>query len=155
MSFRISGLPAAQFSHLFGLDDDALEARGVKRYSVDAKPGFPDRVSLRDLEPGESALLLNYVHQTANTPYRASHAIFVAEHGVDRFDQVNEVPDALRVRTLSLRGFDAQGMMLDADLVDGEEIGALIERMFKRIETAYIHAHFAKRGCFAARVDRG
>lgn len=57
MSFRITGLSADQFRHLFGLPEAALAAQGIKRYRVDAKPGFPDRVGLRDLEPGETASL--------------------------------------------------------------------------------------------------
>ena len=77
MSFRISGLEPTPFRHLFGLSDDALIQAGARRYRVDKPNAFPDRVEMRDLEPGETAILLNYVHQPAETPYRASHAIFV------------------------------------------------------------------------------
>jgi len=113
---RTTGSP---FAHLFGLGDVELAAQGVMRYLVDEKPGFPDRIELRDLEPGERALLLNYVHQDADTPYRASHAMFVREDASEAYDRVDEVPDVLRVRPLSLRAFNAGGLMLDADLVDG------------------------------------
>ncbi len=153
-TFRITGLPAASFTHLFALDDDELAARGAKRYVADAKPGFPDRVELRDLDIGERAILLNYVHQDAATPYRASHAIFVREGTSQTYDRINEVPDVLRVRTLSLRAFDAAGMMVDADLVEGTELEPSIARMFADSSVAYIHAHYAKPGCFAARIDR-
>ncbi len=153
-SFRISGLPAARFSHLFGLDDVELAAQGVVRYTVDAKPGFPDRIELRDLEPGEQALLLNYVHQDAATPYRASHAIFVREGASETYDRVGEVPEVLRARSLSLRAFDAAGFMLDADLIDGTAVRTLIERLFANPGVHYIQAHYAKRGCYAARIDR-
>lgn len=77
--YRITGLPATTFAPLFGLDDAALAAKRAKRYVVDKKPGFPDRVEMRDLNIGERALLLNYLHQSAETPYRAAHAIFVRE----------------------------------------------------------------------------
>jgi hypothetical protein len=59
MSFRITGLAPDAFQPLFGLSEAELAARGVKRYAVDKKPGFPDRVELRDAAPGESVLLLN------------------------------------------------------------------------------------------------
>lgn len=59
MHYRITGLDPAPFRHLYGLPEDALAAQGVKRYIADAKPGFPDRVEIRDAEPGESLLLLN------------------------------------------------------------------------------------------------
>jgi hypothetical protein len=29
-----------------------------------------------------------------------------------------------------------------------------VERFFANADVAYIHAHYAKRGCFAARFDR-
>ena len=71
-----------------------------------------------------------------------------------RFDGVDVIPAALARRTLSLRGFDAEHMMLEADLVEGRDAAALIESFFANASVAYIHAHYAKRGCFAARIDR-
>lgn len=153
-SFRITGLSPEPFAELFGLDDEALAARGAKRYVVDEKPGFPDRIEMRDLDPGERAILVNYTHQAADTPYRSSHAIFVREGATQRYDRVNEVPAVMRMRPLSLRAFDAAGMMLDADLASGDEIEALIERLFANPAAAYIHAHNAKRGCYSGRIDR-
>jgi hypothetical protein len=109
---------------------------------------------VRDLQPGETALLLNYVHQAADTPYRASHAIFVREGATAAYDAVDEIPEVIRIRAISLRAFDAADMMVDADLVNGAEMEAAIGRMFARPEVAYLHAHYAKRGCYAARIDR-
>lgn len=154
MSFRITGLDPFQFRHLFGLPDDQLAREGVKRYAVDAKPGFPDRIELRDLELGETALLLNYTHQPANTPYRASHAIFVREGAQQAANIVDDIPEVIRVRPISLRAFNEAGEMLDADLVDGREIEPLIKRFFANPNISYLHAHYAKRGCFAARIVR-
>jgi len=153
VSYRTTGLPAAPFAPLFGLDDDALAARGVTRHLVDAKPGFPDRVELRDLEVGEHALLLNYVHQDADTPYHSSHAIFVRDGAAETYDRINEIPDVMRVRLLSLRAFDATGMMLDADVIDGRDVETLIERMFADPNVANIHVHAAKRGCYMALIS--
>ena len=68
MSFRITGLDPRPFRSLYGLTDQELLRRGVRRCVADAKPGFPDRVELRDAELGEAVLLLNYVHQPADTP---------------------------------------------------------------------------------------
>ena len=154
MTYRIAGLSPAPFQHLFGMSDDALALEGVKRYVVDAKPGFPDRVEVRDMEPGETALLLNYTHQPADTPYRASHAIFVNESAKSAADLMGEVPEVLRIRLISLRAFNEVGEMVDADLVDGGELEPLILRFLAKPEVAYLHAHYAKRGCYAARIDR-
>ena len=154
MPFRIAGLDPAQFRHLFGLSDERLAAHRVKRYAVDAKPGFPDRVEVRDLEPGETALLLNYTHQPADTPYRASHAIFIREGAQKAFEAIDTVPEAVRTRLISLRAFNEAGEMVDADVVDGCKIEPLIDRFFANPEVSYLHAHYARRGCYAARIDR-
>jgi hypothetical protein len=154
MSFRIAGLDPGPFRHLFGLSDDALAAHGVRRLPVDSKPGFPDRVELRDLEVGETALLLNFTHQPADTPYRSSHAIFVREGATERYEAVDEIPEVMRLRPISLRAFDTRGEMVDADLVDGRELAGLIERFLDDPRVAYLHAHYARRGCYAALIER-
>ena len=155
MSFRITGLDPAPFRRFYGLSAPELARFGVKRTTADAKPGFPDRVELRDADLGETVLLLNYVHQPADTPYKASHAIFVRE-GAERAyaGSVDEAPECLRGRMLSLRAFDASGDMVDADLADGGDLETAIERLFANSKADYIHAHYAKRGCYAARIDR-
>src|ERR1700686_4701770 len=79
MSFRITGLSADPFRHLYGLSDQELALHGVKRYIADKRPGFPDRIEMRDASVGEKLLLLNHVYQPTNTPYRGTDAIFVCE----------------------------------------------------------------------------
>ncbi|MDB5698876.1 MAG: hypothetical protein JWN69_1680 [Alphaproteobacteria bacterium] len=154
MSFRITGLSPAQFRHLFGLPDEALAAHGARRCIADSKPGFPDRIEVRDVEPGESLLLLNYTHQPAETPYRASHAIFVREGAVQRYDRVDEIPEVLRLRLISLRAFDERDEMIDGAVTDGATLALAIAQMFADPAARYLHAHYASRGCYAARVDR-
>jgi hypothetical protein len=154
MTFRITGLSPEPFVPLYGLDEAELAARGVIRYRADKSPGFPDRIEMRDAEPGETVLLLNHVCQPADTPYRATHAIFVREGATRTFDEVGVVPEVLRRRLLSLRGYDEQGMMLDADVVDGTEAEATILRLLDNPGISYIHAHNAKRGCYAGRIAR-
>lgn len=154
MSFRITGLEPETFRPLFGLTDAELAARGARRYVADQTPGFPDRVELRDAEPGESVLLLNYTHQPADTPYRASHAIFVLEGAKERYDRIDAVPEVMRRRTLSLRAFDQEGLIVTADLVDGRQAGDLIQQMLADPKVDYIQAHYAKYGCYAARIER-
>ena len=154
MNFRISGLSPEPFRHLYGLSDAELSRQGVKRYVADKRPGFPDRVALRDVEIGERVLLLNHVCQPANTPYRATHAIFVREGAETPYDRVDEIPEAMKARTLSLRAFDADHMMIDADLAEGDQAEPLIRRLLGNPEVAYIHAHYAKRGCYAGKIER-
>jgi hypothetical protein len=155
MSFRILGLDPGPFRRLYGLTDEALAQHGARRVIADAAPGFPDRIELRDAEPGEALLLLNHMHQPADTPYRASHAIFVREGAERRYDEVGDIPVAMRVRPISLRAFDEKNHeMADADLVHGQALQPVIERMLANRCVSYLQAHYAKRGCYAARIER-
>jgi len=154
MDFRITGLSPEPFQPLFGLSDTELARHGALRRIVDHKPGYPDRIELRDPDIGESVLLVNFTHQPVETPFRSSYAIYVREGAQSRYDRVNEVPGLFRSRVLSLRAFDKDDMLPDADIVDGTAVESLIERFLSNPETAYIHAHYAKPGCFAARIDR-
>jgi hypothetical protein len=154
MSFRLRGLDPARFVPLYGLSDAALAAHGARRCRVDTTPGFPDRIELRDLDPGEQAILLNYEHQPAATPYRSAHAIFVREGATRAYDAVDTIPAVIRIRPISLRAFNADGEIVDADLVDGVAIEPLIERYLANRQIDYLHAHYARRGCYAARIDR-
>lgn len=153
MSFRITGLDTAQFRDLHALSDAHLAIRGMQRVRVEQKHSAPCRISLDDAEIGESVLLLAYQHQTAPTPYQQQGPIFVRETE-QRFDRVGTIPPALARRTLSLRGFDPSGMMIEADLTEGAEADALIARIFANPLVHYIHAHYARRGCYAALIER-
>ena len=154
MHFRLSGLSPLPFQHLYGLPEAELTQLGVIRYLVDTKPGYPDRITLEDAEPGQTVLLLNHVCQAADTPYRASHAIFIREGATQQYDAVDQIPESLRIRLLSLRAYDEHGMMLDADVVEGTAIESVIARLFSQPDISYIHVHNARRGCYAGRIDR-
>lgn len=154
MSFRVSGLSPQPFLDLYGLSDAELADRGVIRYVADKKPGFPDRVEMRDGEPGETFLLLNHVCQPEETPYRATHAIFVREGAQQAYDRIDEIPEVMRIRLLSLRAYDTKGMMVDAAVAEGTDIEDVIELFFADSRVSYIHAHNAARGCYSGRIDR-
>ena len=152
--FAIAGLDPAPFALLYGLSDAELAARNVVRMTADAKPGFPCRVTLADAEPGETLLLLNHEYQPAETPYRGRHAIFVREGAAAAALFVDAVPEQLATRLLSVRAFDGDDMMVDGEVIEGYLLAALIERGFADPALADLHVHNARRGCFAARVDR-
>lgn len=154
MRFQIQALPAQEFAAFFGVSDQALTERGILRVVANKSPGFPCRVSLRDASVGETLLLLNYEHQKAATPYRASHAIFVREHAEQAQLAEGEIPTLFRHRLISIRAFSDAGLMVDADVAEGAELEKPIATMLANPEVAYLHLHYAKPGCYAARVDR-
>lgn len=154
MPFQIKPLPKSQFEPLFDLSPDELASRGALRVLASEKPGFPCRVSLVDAEVGETVMLVHYEHQSAATPFRASHAVYVRPGTAQAETQPNEVPEMLRSRLLSLRGFDRSGMLIAADVTNGTEFELFVHQLFEDTRVEYIHVHFAKPGCYAALVVR-
>lgn len=154
MTYRITGLDMADFAPLFALDDEALAAHRAVRVRADADRGFPCRVSLEDARAGEELILVNHVSHDVETPYRAAHAVYVRADAVAPAPFVDTTPPVFEGRPLSLRGFDAQGMLRGARLSPPGEADAGIRALFADEAIAYIHAHNAAYGCFAARIDR-
>jgi hypothetical protein len=154
MPFQIRGLEADAFSHLFSLDQQGLAAIGAQRVLADEPDAYPCRVSLTRVAVGQELLLLNHIHQpTATSPYRASGPIFVSRAGATGAYR-NELAPIMKDRLLSLRAYDADALIVDAEVGENEQILDLIERFFANPEVAHIDAHFARRGCFAARIER-
>lgn len=153
MSFRITGLDPFHFKSLIGAPETELAQLGVRRVVVEAPTSAPCRISLDDAEVGETVLLLSYSHQPNPTPYQQQGPIFIREHSA-RFESTDVMPPALARRTLSLRAFDAAHMMIDADVVEGTDAPTLINRFFENPDVAYVQAHYARRGCFAAAIER-
>ena len=155
--FRISALDPSLFERLRGLRDEALAAQwgpGARRVSVDEHPGFPCRVSLADAAVGERVLLLPFIHHDVHTAYRAGGPIYVREGARRAEPGLNEVPESVRRRLLSLRAYDREGMLVSAAVTDGRDFEAAVGCLFAVPGSAYIHVHNAKPGCYNCRVDR-
>ncbi|MBI1406117.1 MAG: DUF1203 domain-containing protein [Caulobacter sp.] len=155
MPFTVTGLSPGAFRPLFGLSEAELAERGVRRVKVDAPASAPCRVTLEDAEPGESVLLLNHEHLPVDSPYRSCHAIYVRETARETAVVKGALPLALHRRLLAIRAFDRDDMMVEAEVIEGREAAPLIEAWLADDRVAYLHAHYARRGCFAARIDRG
>lgn len=153
MCFRIVGLDPARYGRLWSASDEELAQAGAQRVVVSGEHSAPCRISLDDAAPGECVILLSYEHQPNPTPYRQQGPIFVRERQ-QRFDRVGVIPPALARRTLSLRAFDGRHMMIGAEIVEGAEATPMLEDMLAEPKVAYIHAHFARRGCFAGLIER-
>jgi len=153
MSFRVLGLSPDQFRPLFDMSDAELRGLGARRVIAD-DPLMPCRVSMEHAELGEELLLLNFEHQPANTPYRATHAIYVRKVAHQAFDAVDTIPEVLASRLLAIRAFDAQHMMIDAEVCEGAHAAEMFERFLANPRARYLQVHNARRGCYAARVER-
>jgi hypothetical protein len=154
MAYRIRGLDRRQFEELFALDNEALAARRAERVVANSDRGYPCRISLVDAKQGERLLLVHHVHNDIETPYRSAFAVFVREEALEPAEFVDSCPPVFAGRPLSLRGFSVAGKLSAAKLVAGDEADGAIRAMFADPEIAYINAHNAARGCFAARIER-
>ena len=154
MPFQIHALPAAPFRPLFALDDAALQARRARRERVLESPGTPCRVSLEDARVGETVLLVNHCHLPTDSPYRASHAIYVREGVAQARPGAGEVPAAISTRLISVRLFDAGDMMVGADVVEGAALDGVLAAALSDPAVRYVHLHYARPGCFAALATR-
>jgi hypothetical protein len=152
MTYRIEGLAPEAFESLFAMMDGELAAHKAMRVIADG-PGYPCRVSLADAEPGEELILVNHVSNEVDGPFRTSHAIYVRK-GAETAAFADEAPLCLDTRTISLRGFDAAGMLRGGLLALPGEADAGIRTVFETPEIATIHAHTATYGCFLARIER-
>lgn len=153
-AFQLSGIDPAPFQPLFDLDDEALAEIGAVRLGADTGSRLPCRVSLQDAQAGETMLLLPYTHQPAASPYRAVGPICVRRGAVQRTLAVNEMPAYVTSRLISFRAYDAQHMMIAADVCEGPLAAAAVQHAFEADSVAYIHLHFARRGCFSCLVNR-
>lgn len=155
-NFRFTALPHQAFAHLAGQSNEALAAQGIRRLIADASPGFPCRVSLADAEIGETLLLLPFRHHDTRSPYQASGPVFVRENAVSAHPGPGEIPLMFTVnsRLFSLRAYGADGMMRQAEVAEGTQLREVIGRLFADPDTAYLHIHFARPGCFACAVVR-
>lgn len=151
--FQVRGLEPRLFEPLFALSDAALIARGARRYIADLDGTYPCRISLRHVDAGEELLLVNYEHRPeGHTPYRGSGPIFVSR--LERGSYRDEVPVFLRESLVSLKAYDQEAFIVAAEVVNGPEVRSQVERYLRRADVHHVDAHFARRGCFAARFDR-
>lgn len=154
--FVYHGLDAAPFRHLFDLDAAGLAAVHAVRVTADEPDAYPCRLTLEDAEPGAELILCNHTHLGLASPYAARGPVYVGRAGLDRGTvATRRVPGAIRRRLLSVRAYDGRGMMVAGEVVEGTALEPVLERLFTASETAFVHLHFARRGCYAARVERG
>ena len=152
--FQIQALDHHHFLPYMQKTDFQLQAQGAKWLEVTAHPGFPCRVTLQDAKVGERVLAISFQHLPESSPYQSSGPVFVREGALTTQLAVNEIPEVLPKRLLSLRGYDQQHLMIEADVVEGRDIEAAIRKVFSNPLVNYLHIHNARPGCFACAVKR-
>jgi hypothetical protein len=122
--------------------------------TVTEESSAPCRRCLTDAKTSETVLLTPYNPFCGSSPYTSAGPIFV--HFPDCIPYVcdGRLPEQQRRRTISVRAFDADHMMIDGVVVSGIELEKKLEEVFGDERVDYVHLHYAGAGCFAVRVDR-
>jgi hypothetical protein len=152
-NFKITAIEE-NFEHLFNMTENELNEIGAKRMTADSKPGFPCRVSLEDVHVDEEVILFPYEHHKVKSPYQSSGPIFIRQYAKKATLKINEIPLMLQHRLLSLRIYNAYGMMIDARTVMGNGLKKEIQQIFNNKNAHYIQVHNASPGCYNCQINR-
>jgi len=154
VKFRIEALPAQTLQSLFTMSEPERAAHNAQLVTVEEPGSTPCRISLQDAEPGEEVILASFTHQAAHSPYHASGPIFVRRDVAQARLEPGEVPLQLKSRLISLRAYDRSDRIIQADVINGAELHEHAARFLADPAAHYLHAHFARYGCYAARIVR-
>ena len=152
--FQVIGIKKEEIAHLFQLNEKECAEKGVVRMKVDAKPGYPCRVSLSDADIGEEIIAFNYSHHNVTSPYRSSGPVFVRVKATAAELQKNEIPIMLNHRLLSLRVYNNEAMMIDARTIEGIDLEKTIQDIFANVKAKYIQVHNSSPGCYNCQINR-
>jgi len=150
-SLRIVPLPteiadAARRVVNTGVADHAL-------ITVDEHGSAPCRHCLRWAQPGERVILFPYAAIPSGQPYSETGPIFVHANECPRYSVTNEYPADFRNGRV-FRAYDADYNMIDAEVADGNDPEAVIEKLLGNPKTEFVDARSVTRGCFTFRIRR-
>ena len=154
MTYRIRGLEPAQFAHHFAASESQLAQLRSRKVTAGAEGRYPCRVSLEDAAAGEELVLAHFTNHAVETPYRNAFAVYVRRGAGAAAEYVDAVPPILRHRPIALRCYDSEGNLHRAALALGDDVDAVTRNLLEDPQVAYIDAHNAMHGCFAARIER-
>ncbi len=124
-TFRIVPLPTEVAEEARHLVEAGAADHAVIK--VDSATGFPCRHCLRWAQPGERVILFPYATREYPADFRNGRAF---------------------------RAYDADYNMIDAEIVNGREPEAVIEKLLQNPKTEFVDARSLTRGCFTFRILR-
>ena len=149
-AFTVSPLPASQVDQ--ARSAALADGTAVEVTSNDDAP-FPVRCCLHDATADEGVLLLSMQPQSGDSPYAAPGPVYIHRDRCAGYSREGEVPQMLRGRTLSLRGYTDEHMITGTAVVAGEDVESAAQQLLDVPGTAYLFVHFAGPGCYACRID--
>jgi hypothetical protein len=128
---------------------------GAADYRVvvaDSPNGYPCRHCLRWAEPGERMILFPFT-SIAEGPYAETGPIFIHAEPCKPYARTQEYPIDFR-KGRSIRAYDSDRNIIAAEVVNGTEPEAIIEKFLKKPETAFVHVRSASHGCYTMEIQR-
>src|SRR5881397_2230474 len=120
---------------------------------ADSPTGYPCRHCLRFAKPEERLILFPYAAIPAGHPYSESGPVFVHAEPCERYRATHEYPDDLRGGR-AFRAYNARYDMIDAEIANGSEPEAIVEKLLRNPETAFVDARSVTRGCYTFLIQR-
>jgi Protein of unknown function (DUF1203) len=120
---------------------------------VDSPTDYPCRHCLRFAKPGERLILFPYAAIPAGRPYSETGPIFVHADACERYSATREYPHDLRKGRV-FRAYNATYDMIDAEVANGSEPEAIVEKLLQNPKTQFVDARSVTRGCFTFRIQR-
>ena len=119
----------------------------------DSPTGYPCRHCLRFAKPGERMILFSYAAIPRGHPYSESGPIFVHAEPCESYSTTHEYPDDLR-RGRAFRAYNASYDMIDAEVANGSEPEAIVDKLLRNPDTAFVDARSVTHGCYTFRIER-
>ena len=121
--------------------------------TADSATGYPCRHCLRWAQPGERMILFPYASIPPGHPYSETGPIFVHSERCQRYAATDQYPEDFR-NGRAFRAYDANYNMIDAEVVNGNDPEAFIERLLQNPKVEFVDARSVSRGCFTFRMKR-
>ncbi len=153
-NFIIKPIKKSTFAEYLNQSQEQLAKVNAKWLIADSRPGYPCRVSLKEAEVGERVLLVPYKYHNVKSPYQASGPIFIRENAETAELNINEIPEILAERLLSVRAYNIESLMIHAETVQGADLEDVIRNQFLNSSITYLQIHNANPGCFNCNVYR-
>jgi len=150
-AFRIAPLPTEVAEEARRVAELGAEDHAV--ITVDSVTGYPCRHCLRWAQPGERVILFPYTSIPPGHPYSETGPIFVHAEQCERYSATGEYPPDFRDGRV-FRAYDANYNMIDAEVVNGDDPEAVIEKLLQNPKTEFVDARSVTRGCFTFRILR-
>ena len=150
-TFRIVPLPTEVAEEARHVTESGAADHAVIK--VDSATGYPCRHCLRWAQLGERVILFPYTSIPAGHPYSETGPIFVHVERCQRYSPIDEYPVNFR-NGRAFRAYDADYNMIDAEIVNGREPEAVIEKLLQNPKTEFVDARSLTHGCFTFRILR-